>query len=97
MMYALKVTCKEALSTVQGRPPMTKKGTVVWLYVDTYGWSSRPSLAADSLVFESRASAEKAAEMWRTKWHPWFFAPDKIEVVEVKPIYKRTIEGYKEA
>lgn len=95
-MYALKVTCKECRSGVKGTPVVTERGTVVWLYVDSYGWSSRRSLAADSLVFESRESAEKAAKMWFTHWHPWFFEPDKIEVVEVTPIYKRTIAGYKE-
>lgn len=91
-MYALKVTCKEARSG--SGQVYIKAGTVVWVCQDSYGWTSSQRLDNDAVTFENKEDAEKAASTWRG--HPWYYEPAKVEVVEITPIYKQVIAGYKE-
>ena len=94
-MYALKVTCKRALSGAGSI--ITLAGTVVWVTKDDWSWSSSHWVLADCsdlVTFDTREDAEKAAKKW--KGHPWYYEPAKVEVVEVEPIYRQVLQGWKE-
>jgi len=92
-MYALKVTCK-AQNDFLGRP-VTKQGRVVWVVQGDFGWTSSAGLPKDLphlIAFEDKQVAENYAAKW--KGHPWYYLPEKVEVVEVKPRYKQVLEGW---
>lgn len=95
MSFALKVICKEARAVTDA--VMVEEGTIAWVVKDTWGWSSSPWPTCNLphlVTFESREEAEEAARKW--KGHPWYFIPIRVEVVEVKPVYRQEIEGWRE-
>ena len=92
-MYALKVTCKEALD-FHGKL-LTEEGQEVWVIRGEWGWegSACPINQLPNLVvFDKREDAEKVAKTW--KGAPWFYTPKRVEVVEVHPLYQ-TITGWR--
>lgn len=86
--FALKVICKES--------PITPAGEVVWVVQGEYGWTSShwgPETLSNMVVFATREAAEEAAAKW--EGHPWYYAPERVEVVEVTAEYKQVLKGWR--
>jgi hypothetical protein len=95
-MYAIKVTCKEAVA--ENGTVHVEEGEVAWVVRDEWGWSSSTfplhSLGSRLVTFKRKDEAEKEAREWRG--HPWYYTPLKVEAVQVRPKYKKVLNHWVE-
>jgi len=95
-LYALKIICKEAKAF--DKTVMTPAGTVVWACTeDEYPSSTKRveghPLPCHIMVFDDKEVAQAIADGW--EGHPWFYEPEKVEVVMIEKAWRPELIGYK--
>ena len=97
--FCVIVESKEARSGSKGNPIITRAGEKFVVINGRRGITSQnfvDVMPTDTLPFSTREEAEKFAMSW--KGHPWYCIPSgKYEVVEVEPIYKQVLVGYRKS
>jgi hypothetical protein len=99
MPYAIRVWSDEARSAAPGKPVVTEKGTRFWVTNEPEGWVPASSVwdsgtvPGDIKTFMYYEDAEKFAKKW--KGFPWWCKPIDYEIIEVEPVYREVIIGYK--
>ena len=98
--FALIVESREATNDIN---IVTKEGEKFLVTVQPEGWVEATStrligkldiLFNRTKLFDSVEEATKFAKRWAG--HPWWCIPNgKFEIVEVQPVFKQMLDGYK--
>lgn len=97
MPFAIIVTSNEVLA--HDKTVMTTKGEIFWVVRGDDGLPTGQHFHFERrvpqrlYVFETSDAAEAFGRHW--KGHPWWVRPISCEVIEVEPIYKQVLDGYR--
>lgn len=90
--------CKSSTGTL-----VSKEGQWHWVVNEPEDWVEATSMRAyqdkvpyDVKTFITHEQAERFCKRWPKIYHPWYGEPNGVyKIVEVQPVYKQSLDGYK--